>query len=218
MSEGMMRTPSAGWELTFGENTPETEARLQELMLYIVEKCGSDQRFGATKLNKILFWSDFYAYAQNGRPLTGVEYMREKHGPVPKRLVPIRDELVNRGDLDVTERQLFNGQTQTRFFARRAADMSLFSSGELELVNQVIDYLRDQTAKEVSDATHGRAWKSVPNGTLLPYEMIFVSDRGVLAADLKAIRELGERYNWRDRIMRRRGTLHEPALDEPVIR
>ena len=35
----------------------------------------ADSKFGATKLNKILWWSDFLACAQRGKPITGIEYM-----------------------------------------------------------------------------------------------------------------------------------------------
>ena len=46
------------------------EVRLLELILYVAEKCQDDPKFGATKLNKILWWADFLAYAQHGTPIT----------------------------------------------------------------------------------------------------------------------------------------------------
>ena len=205
-----MRTPG-GEGLTFGSNTPENQKRLRELILYVAEKCGSDSKFGATKLNKILFWADFYSFARTGKPLTGVQYMRQQHGPVPKHFLPVRDEMIEEGELDVSERELFNGQRQIRFFAKRKPDVSVFTTEQIELVNEIIKYLRDQTAEEVSVQTHGRVWKSIPNGTLIPYEAIFVSDRGLLQSDIDAIREMGERLNWRDRIKARRGSLKEPV-------
>src|SRR5437660_6974881 len=55
---------------------PENEVRYKELVLYICQKCATDQKFGATKLNKILYFSDFLAYAELGEPITGFEYQR----------------------------------------------------------------------------------------------------------------------------------------------
>jgi len=205
-----MRTPERG-KLTFGSNSLENERKLAELILYVVEKCGSHPRFGATKLNKILFWADFYAYGTTGKPLTGVEYMRQRHGPVPKHLVPIRDGLIQSGALDVSSEKLFNGSYKTRFFSKRKADITLFTTEQLELVNEIIDYLRDGTAKEVSDQTHGRAWEILSDGDLIPYEAVFVSDRELVEADIQAIRELGEARGWRERILKRRGSLTEPV-------
>ena len=40
-----------------------------------------------------LWWSDFLAYAETGEPITGLEYMRLGNGPVPKRLMPVREDM-----------------------------------------------------------------------------------------------------------------------------
>ena len=48
-------------QLTYGENDAHSDERLGELILYVADKCADDPRFGATKLNKILWWSDFQA-------------------------------------------------------------------------------------------------------------------------------------------------------------
>lgn len=206
-----MRSLTRERRLTYGENTPENERKLAELILYVVDRCGQHPRFGATKLNKILFWADFYAYARTGKPLTGVEYMRQQLGPVPRRLVPVRERLVQEDALDVNELTLFNGKRRTRFFAKRHADLSIFTAAELDLVNEIIDYLRDDTADEVSKQTHGRTWEILATGDLFPYEAVFVSDREVTDADIAMVRELGVARNWRERIIARRGSPYEQA-------
>jgi hypothetical protein len=48
---------------------PEDEQKMKELILYISQKCADDTKFGATKLNKILYFSDFLAYASMAHPL-----------------------------------------------------------------------------------------------------------------------------------------------------
>ncbi len=73
------------------------EKRFGELLLYISKKCASDPKFGATKLNKILFYSDFLAYAQLGNSITGCEYQKLPHGPVPKRILAVRAALERQG-------------------------------------------------------------------------------------------------------------------------
>jgi hypothetical protein len=76
-------------------------------------------------------------------------------------------------------------------------------------VNEIIEYLRDQTAQQVSDGSHGRAWEVAKDGELIPYESVFVSDRNATEADIAAIREVGTRLDWRLRIQRKRGSLVE---------
>ena len=56
--------------LTYGEDDARGDERLGELILYVASKCTEDQLFGATKLNKILWRSDFRAYAKHGEPIT----------------------------------------------------------------------------------------------------------------------------------------------------
>jgi hypothetical protein len=202
-----MRT--ADRKLTFGSNTAENEARLRELILYVVQQCESDDLFGATKLNKILYYTDFYSFGRTGEPVTGVQYMRLQNGPAPKRLVPVRDEMVRSGDLEVWEEQTLAGYKRTRFHAKREADVTIFSAPQLKLVHEVMKHLENQTAREVSLGSHGRAWHMVEDGELIPYEAVFISERGLIDADIAVIRALGQRYNWRDRVKKTRGSLKE---------
>jgi hypothetical protein len=193
-----MRTPGKG-ELTFEFHTGDNEERLRELLLYVVEKCGADPKFGATKLNKILFYSDFYSYARFGQPITGVEYMKLPQGPAPRRLLPVQEQLENSGELNVFEKELFNGRKQRQFVARRKPDLTRFSGPELALVDEIIDYLRDQTAAQVSEASHGRAWRIVQMKESIPYESVFISDRCVTDDDVTRAYELAAKYNWAER-------------------
>ena len=64
--------------------------RFRELIVYISQRSAEDPHFGAVKLNKILYHSDFRAYERFGVPLTGVCYFRLKAGPAPKALLPVR--------------------------------------------------------------------------------------------------------------------------------
>ena len=45
---------------------PYNERKFKELVLYVAHRCGLDPNFGAVKLNKELFFSDFWAYAEFG--------------------------------------------------------------------------------------------------------------------------------------------------------
>ena len=68
-------------------------SKLQELILYIARRSEDDRHFGANKLNKLLFYSDFLAYAKTGRSFTGAPYERLEHGPAPRGLAAALEEL-----------------------------------------------------------------------------------------------------------------------------
>jgi len=194
-----MRTPEAEDKLTFGINTNETEERLRELLLYVVQKCEGEPRFGATKLNKILFYSDFYAFAHFGEPITGAQYMKLPQGPAPKHLLPVRKKLEQTGELEVFTKPTFYGGHQVRFVAKRSPELFRFSGPQLALVDEVIEYLRDLKAADVSNATHGRAWKAACDKDLIPYESVFLSERPATDRDTQNVRELSKRFGWKDR-------------------
>src|SRR5258708_16579429 len=129
---------------------PENESRYRELVLYVCQKCATDPKFGATKLNKILYFADFLAYAQLGEPITGFEYQKLPNGPAPRRLVPIREEMVKDRELALQYVKLVNGHVQERPVGLRAARLSVFTPEQISLVDGVIEELRDETSEEDS--------------------------------------------------------------------
>lgn len=181
--------------LTYGFPEREPDARLRELMLYIAEKCSDDIYFGAIKLNKILYFSDFISYLKYGEPITGAEYIAVEHGPVPKRLVPIRTELEREGAAVLQKRMLLTHE-QHRLIPLRAADLSLFSARDIALVDEVIQQSRDKTATELSILSHGVAWMVPQEGESIPYEAAFLSDEPITNEDVGRAQELVNEYGW----------------------
>jgi len=161
------------------------EKKLRELIVYIAHKCQADPCFGATMLNKILFYSDHSAYISFGQPITGIEYRALPNGPVPVRLLPNREQLKTNGEIEIIHVPTQNG-TQHRIVPRREYDASLFSEQELRIVDAVIATLRGVRANEISRMSHGAPWtasEKTENG-LIPYETAFVSDDEPTEEDL----------------------------------
>src|ERR1041384_212988 len=98
------------------------EHKFRELVLYIADRCQDDPRFGATKLNKILFYADFLHYGESGTPLTGATYRKLEHGPAPKQLLPTQTKLVSDGSAALSKRERY-GYVQKRIVALRDADL-----------------------------------------------------------------------------------------------
>jgi hypothetical protein len=150
-------------------------------------------KFGATKLNKILYFSDFLAFARFGEPITGVEYQREKNGPVPKRLVPIRNEMIQSGELALQPLKLASGRIQHRTVNLREPDLNVFTPEQIALIDSIIEALRDSTAEEVSEISHRMVgWKIAEPGESIPDESVFVSDEPLTEADIQRGKELAK--------------------------
>jgi hypothetical protein len=177
-------------------DVPKGRQRFRELIVYVSAKCESDHSFGATKLNKILFYADMTAFERFGEPLTGEAYFRLDRGPAPVSLIPVRRALVEERAIRVDERPTIGNYTQKRPIALREADTDLFTKGELRVVDEIIFELWGKTADEVSKGSHKIAWHSLGDRELIPYEAAFLSDELPSAHDISEARKLNEQYGW----------------------
>jgi hypothetical protein len=168
-----------------------SDAKMAELILYISDKCQLDPTYGATKLNKILFYADFIHYANTGEPITGQEYMRLDKGPAPRHLVPIRERLIENHEL-VVRSQPYGAFQQKRPIALRPASLAEFSGEEIAQVDAVIAQLWGRTATQVSKISHRfDGWKLATDRETIPYETAFISEREPTEEDFEFARELG---------------------------
>jgi hypothetical protein len=171
--------------------THESDQKLGELILYISEKSAFDPYFGATKLNKILYFSDFLAYGNWGESITGAEYQHLERGPAPKRLVPVRDQLVAENALAIQTVQFSSGKKQRRTINLREPDLSLFLARDISLVDDIIGKLTPLNADETSELSHRYVgWKSTDLGETIPYGTIFLSDAPPSPAELRRAESL----------------------------
>jgi hypothetical protein len=147
--------------------------KLQELMLYIAQKSQGDPSFGYIKLNKVLFYADFYAYGELGQSITGATYIRNRLGPTPREIKPAERELEHTERARVVEADYF-GRRQKRLVPLDDPDLTLFSESELDLVNRVLYECRDSSGTQLSNQTHELLpWLSSTEGEVIPYEAVF---------------------------------------------
>lgn len=153
------------------------DEKLRELILLISEWSQVDPKFGAIKLNKLLFHADFSSFLTYGYPITGQEYFKLPQGPAPRRLKPITEAMIKKGELAWQEVPYY-GHTQKKPIALRAPDTSKLSGPDVELVKQTIQKFWTMSATEISDQSHlFLGWKSVHLKETIPYTTALVSRR-----------------------------------------
>ncbi|SRR6266436_5227220 len=195
---GLTPEDSARYNLTFGEDSEQSRERLSELILYIAEKSRHDIKFSATKLNKILFYSDFVSFKTYGQPITGAQYMRLEYGPVPTHLKPIRQEMEERGEIVIEKREYWT-RTQDVVKPLRPAKIDhLFTPTQIALVDGIIDELWELDANEVSALSHKRGWKVANYRDAIPYEAIFLSDEPLTEDDMEWAYAAAINAGWMD--------------------
>lgn len=153
-------------------------SRFRDLVLYISKQYEKDPTFGAIKLNKVLYYADFYAYRVLGHSITGATYQKLPEGPAPRQLLEQRRILVDGGHARLVARPYFNG-VQHRLFVVPGHEVdpkNVFADQELTIIDEVIDFFRGKTAREVSDYSHReRGWVLVDYGEDIPYETAWLS-------------------------------------------
>jgi hypothetical protein len=194
----MSRTPGSG-RLTFEFAEMNPDERLRELILHIADACRDSETFGKTVLNKILWRADFESFVHFRKPLTGAKYQSLERGPAPKRMMPILNEMTRDGDA-VVRSVMYHGYEQQRVIALRSANLSSFTGDEITLLNRIIKECSQETAKTLSDQSHGNAWLLGNALGAIPYEAAFLSDEEPSAYhEMKAqelIAEFGETEGW----------------------
>lgn len=179
--------------LTYGSDSPESRERLRELTLFISERCQNDGSFGATELNKVLFYADFLSFAKYGESITGISYNKLPHGPVPTAAATVRSDM-EAEDEAFTTKQGYSPYQTHRLIPRREANLDLFKARDIALVDGVIEALANLSGKRVSELSHGRAWRSVADFERIPYEAAFVDDTSLTEADLAAAHEMIDEF------------------------
>lgn len=123
---------------------------------------------GRVKLHKALYFADMLHFLQVGRPLTGVDYIKQQFGPTARHMAWAIRELERAGKLKVTERDFF-GFPKTDFLSISEPASSELSEPERDLLDAVSDFVCLHNAKEISELSHNEAWESVENGEVIPY-------------------------------------------------
>lgn len=145
--------------------------KFKQLVHYVIWKAGHRDWFGATKLYKALWFAEARLYVLTGKPITGAAYIRQEHGPVPRAIMPIREELAREGAILIRQ----EGK-MLRFTALTRPDTAAFSPDELKTVDWWINHIAtDHTAQTISDESHDYAWEIAHMGEELPFFALFAS-------------------------------------------
>lgn len=143
--------------------------KLKNTLLFFIEK---ENGVFFTKMNKLLFYTDFLAYRIMGKGMTGLSYKAITHGPVPlrwNRIYSFYDEI----DQEII--QFPDGRAGTKLVSNMSPDRADFSDDELMILEYVYERFKKETPTQISETSHHEeAWlKSLNSDKLISYEMAF---------------------------------------------
>jgi len=140
--------------------------KLKDVVHYICSKCNEPSELGNVKLHKILYFADMLHYKATLKPLTGVEYRKQQFGPVALHLSWAIGELEREGRITVGVRDYFGFEKKEYISLAPPPPLGNFAPG---LLDDVIDFVRSHSAKEISELSHNAAWSAAGMGEVIPY-------------------------------------------------
>ena len=119
-----------------------------------------------TKLNKLLFYSDFVNYFLHGRSISGSRYIHMPYGPVPEYYRETLETLSAENRLH-TER--VKGHDELTSEGREVLDVLTIL--EIAAIGWVLDNFDNMNAHALSDHSHEeKAFRFTRQGEFIPYE------------------------------------------------
>lgn len=141
--------------------------KFKEAVLLLASHCPAEE-LGNVKLHKMLYFADMMNFLEEGRPLTGVDYLKQKFGPTARHLTAAVDELAREGRLAVREAE-YHGFYKKDYVPTAPFKSARLSQREQELLRDVADFVRGKTAKQISEISHNAAWEAAELGEVIPY-------------------------------------------------
>lgn len=141
--------------------------KLFEMVSYIV---GEHGEIFPTKLNKIMFYSDFYNYRHTGQSISGLRYTAQNFGPIPDHYATIYD------NISTLSKRLVNthGMIGTLLSGPKV-ELTYLSETEKKSIDKVIERLKQMTVSEIIEMSHHeQGWqKYYPEHSPIPYDEAF---------------------------------------------
>lgn len=105
-----------------------------------------------TKLQKLLFYSDFLCVKRYGHSITGMVYLHNHYGPVPAHHDLVHWALQTANVIDTKPFEgLYEGEV---IIATEEPDLSFFCEEERDVIQTVADYFHDYSATKISEFSH----------------------------------------------------------------
>lgn len=129
-----------------------------------------------TKLNKLLFYTDFVNFRNTAQSITGLRYNAIQFGPVPYNYDILFGTLADRDIIDIEYAMTPNGEVERILpNPQNQFDASLFSPSELDAMEYIANKFKVTSASDIADISHREAaWKDNIDGKkIIPFTYAF---------------------------------------------
>ena len=134
-----------------------------------------------TKLNKLLFYTDFNAYRLTGYSITGLEYRAIQFGPVPSQFQKMYVNLLEQGQISIDEQYFGNGAYGDEINPKTRFNASLFSQEEIKVLEFVAKRYGKLATDDIVNLSHDETgWHAnAEQKALINYRYAFELNEGI---------------------------------------
>jgi putative zinc finger/helix-turn-helix YgiT family protein len=123
-----------------------------------------------SKLNKLLFYSDFKHFKECVLSITGLRYAHLPYGPVPDNYEMFYATMASKGLIEFIEELYPGGYTGEKIKAVKEPDLNVFSPSELRVMASVIEDFKNYKAKQIRDYSHAeKGYQKTHDGEIISY-------------------------------------------------
>jgi len=142
--------------------------KFKNMVLYFIE---SSKNLSKTRLNKLLFYSDFTFFKQNTVSISGATYIHDHYGPVPNDFELLYSILENNGTIDYIP---FSNGHGVELRTNQHVDANIFDADEMKMLKEVSDKFINFNARKITEYSHKeKAYYDTDSKEFISYEYAF---------------------------------------------
>ncbi len=128
---------------------------------------------GKVKLWKLIYFIDTNALRETGHNITGSEYIKYEHGPVPSCGEKILKQMKKECKIDVHQ-EVYSSYRINKIVAQGMPETNIFSEDEISLIDRTCQNYGAKTASYLSEVSHDEpAWHYAKMLDKLSTELMF---------------------------------------------
>lgn len=135
-----------------GYRKPNKERIANTLMCFIQK--GNKNFNDKLKLNKLLFYADFYSYNLYGQSITGLSYRAIDYGPVPTFYDNLYTFFENENFIESKWIKVSKNSAKEVFITKEKFDKSIFSKNEILIIEMIAEKFKDSSSWDLVDLSH----------------------------------------------------------------
>lgn len=157
---------------------PKIDERKYEMAVLFFANKIRNGTLGKLKLMKLLYYLDFDFFEKYGHSITGDEYLRFEHGPVPRMAEKILAQMRGK-KIKIVNRKMPQGYNDQQHIEPLIEfNPSLFTKEEILMLEEVADKWEKFTGAEMKSASHGEApWIATKPNNVIDYNLSYYRNK-----------------------------------------